>query len=164
MSIVAINQCYFAQILEVLTNLLPCLAFLSPPTSELDFNKKMVNLNELNYYLSRRLLLLNKVDPGAPIPMEHLTEQFERPSGFERMLQWIGGDNRELDPNKMDHELHTSTHILLDDEKVLMAFKAGRDTTLFTNLRFLSLDVKSILNKSKVQYTSIPYKVGLSHR
>jgi hypothetical protein len=128
-------------------------------SSELDFNKKMVNMNELNYYLSKRLLLLNKMDVGAPIPLDGLTDEFKRPGGVERLFQWLGGDQRELDPEALDSELHTTTRILLDDEKVLMAFKAGRDSTLFTNLRVVILDVQG-LSGAKVQYTSIPYKVS----
>lgn len=129
-------------------------------TSELDFNKKLVDLTAINYYLSRRLLLLSRTDPGAPIPMEKLTGQFAKPTGFERLFQWLGGDQRELDPAEIDKELHTSTQILLDDEKVLMAFKAGRDSTIFTNLRVLTIDVQGLAGV-KVEYTSIPHKVGL---
>lgn len=123
---------------------------------ELDFNKSKVDMTKLNYYLSKRLLHLSKMDPGAPIPMDQMTEAYET-SNFEQFLQWIGGDQRELDPKKIDHELHTKTKILLDEEKVLMAFKAGRDTSLFTNLRVLLLDVQGLINK-KVEYQSIPYK------
>jgi hypothetical protein len=129
--------------------------------SELDFNKSRVDMNALNYYVSRRLLLLSKMDPGAPIAMEAMTNQFERPGGVERLFQWLGGDQRELDPKAIDAELHSTTRILLDDEKVLMAFKAGRDTTLFTNIRVMILDVQG-LSGQKVEYTSIPYKVCLN--
>jgi hypothetical protein len=114
-------------------------------------------MNVLNYYLSRRLLLIHKMEPGAPIPLDGLTQQFDRPDGFERLFQWLGSDQRELDPAEIDRELHTSTKILLDEEKVLMAFKAGRDSTLFTNLRVITIDVQG-LTGAKVEYRSIPYK------
>jgi hypothetical protein len=100
------------------------------------------------------------MDPGAPIAMEAMTNECERPSGFERLLQWLGGDQRELDPKAIDAELHSTTRILLDDEKVLMAFKAGRDMSIFTNVRIMTLDVQGLLVQ-KVEYTSIPYKVCL---
>lgn len=123
---------------------------------ELDFNKNMVDMNVLNYYLSRRLLFLKKADFGAPIPLEALTVQHAEPQGLENFFQWIGGNQRELDANAIDEVLHTSTRILLDDEKVLMAFKAGRDSSLFTNLRVITIDVQG-LSGQKVEYTSIPY-------
>jgi hypothetical protein len=114
-------------------------------------------MNVLNYYLSRRLLLQNKMDVGAPIPLEGLTEQFAAPTGIEKLWQQLGGDQRELDTKEIDRELHTSTQILLDDEKVLMAFKAGRDVTIFTNLRIMTIDVQGLFGV-KIEYTSIPYK------
>jgi len=89
--------------------------------------------------------------------MVGLTNQIECPGGPERLFQWLGSDQRELDPKAMNQELHTATRILLDDEKVLMAFRAGRDTTVFTNLRVLTLDVQG-LSGLKIQYTSIPFK------
>jgi len=52
--------------------------------------------------------------------------------------------------------LHNSTRILLDDEKVLMAFKAGRDTSVFTNLRIITIDVQGLSGR-KIEYTSLPY-------
>lgn len=123
---------------------------------ELDFNKKMVDMNELNYYLSRRLLLLKKGESGAPISLEALTTQHVQPSGLENLFQWIGGNQREMDANAINEVLHTSTHILLDDEKALMAFKAGRDTSVFTNLRVIAIDVQGLSGK-KIEYQSIPY-------
>lgn len=114
-------------------------------------------MSVLNYYLSRRLLLIHKMEPGTPIPLDGLTQQFDRPDGLERLFQWVGGNQRELDPAEIDRELHTSTKILLDDEKVLMAFKAGRDSTIFTNLRVMTIDVQG-LTGAKIEYCSIPYK------
>jgi hypothetical protein len=93
--------------------------------------------------------------------MEAMTNQMDRPGGFERLFQWLGGDQRELDPAAIDAELHSSTRVLLDDEKVLMAFKAGRDTTLFTNVRIMTLDVQGLTGQ-KIEYKSIPYKVSLT--
>lgn len=122
---------------------------------ELDFNKNMVDMNQLNLYLSRRLL--SKIGMGAPIPLQALTVQQAEPEGLENLFQWIGGNQRELDADAIDHVLHTSTRILLDDEKVLMAFKAGRDTSVFTNLRVITIDVMG-LSGQKVEYLSLPFE------
>lgn len=123
---------------------------------EIDFNKNKVDMNELNYYLSRRLLLLKKSEVGAPIPLEALTTKHVQPGAIENLLQWIGGNQRELDANKINEVLHTSTRILLDDEKALMAFKAGRDSSVFTNLRVITIDVQGLSGR-KIEYQSIPY-------
>jgi len=88
-------------------------------------------MTALNYYLSHRLVTSKKqMEMGAPIPIKSMTGHFGKPSfGFESLLQKVGGDQREIDPQEIDRELHTSTKILLDDEHVLMSFKAGRDTS-----------------------------------
>lgn len=85
-----------------------------------------------------------------------MTTQHVQPSGLENLFQWIGGNQRELDANAINEVLHTSTRILLDDEKALMAFKAGRDSSVFTNLRVITIDVQGLSGK-KIEYQSIPY-------
>ena len=57
-------------------------------------------------------------DRGAPIDLNAITSASPDPKGFERLFQWLGGDQRELDPKELDKEFHTTTKILLDDEKV----------------------------------------------
>lgn len=132
-----------------------------PPRPEqscfsLDFNKKSVDLFKLKYYLSRRILEGRKLDHGAPIGLEALTSQSPDPEGLERLFQWLGNDQRELDPEELDVEFHTNTKILLDHEKTLMAFKAGRDITIFTNIRIMVIDVQGLVGK-KIEYMSLPY-------
>jgi len=100
--------------------------------SELDLNPNKVDLNVVNWYLAHRLIVSKEqMQQGAPIPLEAMTTNFDAPGvGLEGLLQVVGGDQREVDPVAIDKELHTSTRILMEDEKVLMAFKAGRDTSL----------------------------------
>jgi len=123
---------------------------------ELDFNKKSVDLFKLKHYLSRRIMEGRKLEFGAPLGLDALTTQSSDPHGFERLFQWLGSDQRELDPAELDLEFHTNTKILLDNEKTLMAFKAGRDVTLFTNIRIMIIDVQGLVG-CKIEYTSLPY-------
>jgi hypothetical protein len=118
---------------------------------ELDFNKDRVDMNVLNWYLSHRLVISREqMEQGAPIPSEMMTTNFDAPGfGLEGLLQKIGGDQREIDPKAIDQELHGSTRILMDDEHVLLAFKAGRDTSLFTNHRVILIDVQGLTGTCK---------------
>ncbi|CAJ1964335.1 unnamed protein product [Cylindrotheca closterium] len=124
---------------------------------ELDFNKNLVDINALNYYMSRRLLLINKMEVGTPIPMSTGSNYSRPTSMFGKMLEYVGSDQSEIDASVVDQALHAGTPILLEDERVLLAFKAGRDMSLFTNLRIMTVDVQG-LTGHKVEYTSIPYK------
>jgi Bacterial PH domain len=124
---------------------------------ELDFNKNCVDLFKIKYYLSRRIMEVSKLERGAPVPLNALTHAQPDPKGFERLAQWLGENQRELDPTELSTEFHTNTKILLDDEDVLMAFQAGRDVSLFTNLRVMIIDVKGLVG-CKIEYTSVPYR------
>ena len=100
---------------------------------------------------------ISKLERGAPIGLEALTSASPDPHGFERLFQWLGSDQRELDPTELNKEFHSNTKILLDDETVLMAFKGGRDVTLFTTIRIMIIDVQGLVG-CKIEYTSIPYR------
>lgn len=135
----------------------PDLRISFPSRSELDFNKNCVDLYKLKYYLSRRIIDTSDLQVGAPIGLDKLTSASPDPKGFERLFQWLGGDQRELDPTELNTEFHTNTKILLDDESILMAFKGGRDVTFFTNVRIMTIDVQGLVG-CKIEYTSIPYR------
>ena len=100
--------------------------------SELDFNKDKVDLDVLNWYLSHRLVISrSEMKQGAPIPIKALTTDFKKPGvSLDGLLEKFGGDQREVDPDAIDRELHNGTKILMDDEHVIMAFRAGRDVSL----------------------------------
>jgi hypothetical protein len=124
---------------------------------ELDFNKNSVDIFKIKYFLSRRIMDIGKLERGAPVPLTGVTFAQPDPQGFERLFQWLGGDQRELDPTELDTEFHSNAQILLDDEVVMMAFKAGRDVSLFTNLRVLIIDVQGLVG-CKIEFCSIPYR------
>lgn len=47
--------------------------------------------------------------------------------------------------------------LLLDDEQIISTYKAMRDYVVFTNKRFISVNVQGVTGK-KQDYTSMPYK------
>lgn len=58
-----------------------------------------------------------------------------------------------IDPAKLADRV---APLLVDDEEVLAAFKAIRDSVVFTNKRVIAINVQGITGK-KVDYTSLPY-------
>jgi len=109
---------------------------------------------KLKYYLSKRIIDIGKLERGAPISMDALTED---PDISGKLARWFSDDQRELDPTALNKEFHSSTKILLDDEKILMAFKGRRDVSIFTNLRVMTIDIEG-LTRSKMLYITIPYR------
>lgn len=124
---------------------------------ELDFSTRCVDIFKLKYYLSRRIIEISRLERGAPVPTDFLTGNAPDSGAVRRLFEWLGNDQRELNPSELNHEFHTSTKILLDDENILMAFKAGRDVSLFTNLRVMVIDVQGLAG-CKILYTSLPYR------
>jgi hypothetical protein len=120
---------------------------------ELDFSKKFVDIIEVKKYLSARCLDVNRA-PNSPIALQSNARDDDK--GLFSLISSIGNDQRAIDPAEVDNVMHTELPILLDKEHVVMAFKAGRDMSLFTNIRVLIVDVQGLSGK-KVQYTSLPY-------
>lgn len=69
---------------------------------------------------------------------------FQNPS-FVRLSQ--------VEPSTVDAQF---TALLLDDEKIYMAFRGTRDMVVFTSKRIISLNVQGMSGKKK-DFTSLPY-------
>ncbi len=122
---------------------------------ELEFNKKLVNLVGLKKYLSQRILKVGGASPveDARPPPPSLEPNDSMMASF---FSYFTDNQRAIDPKAINDKLHNETPLLLDDENVVMAFQAGRDLTLFTNLRVMILDTQGLVGK-RVSYRSIPF-------
>mmetsp|Transcript_9616 Transcript_9616/g.20813 ORF Transcript_9616/g.20813 Transcript_9616/m.20813 type:complete len:857 (+) Transcript_9616:61-2631(+) len=72
-------------------------------------------------------------------------------SGF---LDVFGSDYAQVDKQEVEARLKNSPSVLLDDEKVEMAFKCGRDSFILTSHRVLKIDVQGVSGK-KIEYLTI---------
>jgi len=68
-------------------------------------------------------------------------------------LDLMGSNFAQVDKNEVESRLK-SGKILVEDEKVEMAFKCGRDSFILTSHRVLRIDVQGVTGK-KVEYLSI---------
>jgi hypothetical protein len=107
---------------------------------ELDFNKSLVDIIGLKKYVSQRCLRALKAD-ASPLLSPNV-DMGSNESKMGNFFSTFGDDQRPVDPAEINTELHTETPILLDDEAVVMAFRAGRDLTLFTSMRIVVVDVQ----------------------
>jgi hypothetical protein len=113
----------------------PALAYMA-----LDFNKKLVDVIALKKYLSFRCLKATSKTQGVPPPTAEIATVKESVLG--NFFSYFSDNQRAVDPKGINTQLHKDTPLLLDDETVVMAFKAGRDLTIFTNMRVMILDVQ----------------------
>jgi hypothetical protein len=76
--------------------------------------------------------------------------------GFGQLVDWLGNNASQLDPSLVQAQLTSVTPVLLQGERVHLAFKAGRDTTVFTDKRLLLMDVQGILGK-KIAFLTLKW-------
>ena len=71
-------------------------------------------------------------------------------------MEWLTGDSRQIDAVEANRMFHEDVKILQGSETCEMAFKASRDTILFTTKRMVLIDVQGLGGK-RVEYKSIPW-------
>ncbi|CAD7926563.1 unnamed protein product [Amoebophrya sp. A25] len=116
-----------------------------------DFKKDQIDL------LLLHKLLTAYVCPRVPdaedaAPMD-FRECGKAEGAIEALMSWATGDAREVDPAQVQAGIQDW---LSPGETVQLAFKAGRDLHLFTNLRLFYIDPQGFFGK-KVEYRSFPY-------
>merc|ERR1719491_204623 len=157
----------------------------TPPTEarlseiEIDFQKDKVDLMAVHRYLSERILRYGgdgNNDDGADedtqgyndsgafvpafrpvtVPIPSTTLDTTPPGAMEKMLGSITGNAKQIDPAEVEASLRGDVNMLQADERVALAYKAGRDTLIFTTKRIISIDTKGFTGK-KVAYISVPF-------
>jgi len=131
---------------------------------EFDINKHTTDLLGLYRYVAGKVHRNHFVGgwAGLEIPRNEMLQP--SPQGaVQNLLNYIGQDFTELDPVQIETMLSMGgqSPILIDDEKVLMAFKCGRDMTIFTSKAILSIDRKGLTGK-KTEFQNIPYDTILN--
>jgi len=120
-----------------------------------DLRKDKVDLFAIQKYLAQRIIPKDgkQVYKPAEVEVEGEIKDANADSGI---LDWIGNNAMQVDPKQIDAKFRNSPPILLDDENTIMAFKCGRDLTVYTTRRIIRIDTQGITGK-KVEYQSIPY-------
>ena len=127
---------------------------------EFDINKNTTDLLGLYRYVAAKVHKLNaSADPGMypEIPMNEMVQP-SPPGAVNNFLNYFGQDFTQMAPEQIEASLSMGgdSPVLINDEKVLMAFKCGRDSTIFTSKAILDIDVQGFSGK-RVEFRSIPY-------
>jgi hypothetical protein len=131
---------------------------------EFDINKHTTDLLGLYRYVAAKVHRHHFVGGWADLEIPRNEMIQPSPEGaVANLLNYIGQDFTELDPVEIETMLSMGgeSPILIDDEKVLMAFKCGRDMTIFTSKAILSIDRKGFTGK-KTEFQNIPYDTILN--
>jgi hypothetical protein len=129
---------------------------------EIDFKKDAVDIMAIHRYLSARCL--RQADTGAflssDVPVSSdLIAGGGNSNAVSNFLSMLGDDARSIAPVAINEQLqhNGTTPMLQEDERVVLAYKSGRDMTIFTTKRVIRVDVKGMTGKS-VEWQSIPYR------
>jgi len=128
---------------------------------EFDVNKNTTDILAIFRYLAAKVYGLQDGNPEMGwVNPNQSGKPFEAspPGAMENLMNFIGQDLTELDPKEIEESLSVggASPVLDFDEKVLMAFKCGRDFTIFTSKCILDIDVQGFSGKKK-EFRSIPY-------
>ena len=116
----------------------------------LDLRDSGTDIMAIQRYLTDRILGQDEAPPSAEADASG--EQDSDGSWME----WFTGDSRQIDAAEADRKFHEDVKLLQGSEICEMAFKASRDTILFTTKRLVLIDAKGLTGAS-VEYKSIPW-------
>jgi hypothetical protein len=121
----------------------------------LDMAKSKVDLFQLYQYINSKIEW--SPDRGTSDTIDSTPPNMDqKQSKLGNVVDWLGDNAKQIVAADVEKMFKTDYPILLNDEKVELAFKSGRDTTCFTSRRMLIVDVKGMFGK-KIEFTTILY-------
>ena len=130
---------------------------------EFDINKNTDILGLHRYVAAKvyKLYASSNSRNEAMIPTNLMTQP--SPTGaLSSLLAYLGQDFTHMDPRQIEASLSMGgqSPVLIQGERVLMAFRCGRDSTVFTSNAILDIDVKGFTGK-RVEFRCVPYSTIL---
>lgn len=117
----------------------------------MDLRDSSTDVMAIQRYLTDRILGQDEAPPSA-----EANGGGDSPEEEGGWMEWFTGDSRQIDAAEANRMFHEDVKILQGSETCEMAFKASRDTILFTTKRMVMIDVQGFGGK-KVEYKSIPW-------
>jgi hypothetical protein len=74
-----------------------------------------------------------------------------------RIIDWFGDNAKQIDAGNAERIFKTEMPVLLENEKIQLIFKSGRDYTAFTNYRLMVIDVQGVFGK-KIEFQTVLWK------
>ena len=131
---------------------------------EFDINKHTTDLLGLFRYLAAKVYRQDAISSNPEMYPDLMQENINQdvvpspPGAVGKFLDYFGQDFNQMDPQQTEQTLGMGGEIpvLGWNERVLMGFKCGRDSTVFTSKGILDVDVQGFTGK-RIEFRSIPY-------
>jgi Bacterial PH domain len=123
--------------------------------TKIDFAAGQVDIFGIQQYLNSKINWLGAQGSQDYVHGEPLSEN--KPSSFGKLMDWLGDNAQQLSPAAVEQQFKKDAPVLMENEKVHLAFRSGRDLTVFTDLRYLTIDKQGVFGK-KVVFESFPWR------
>ena len=112
----------------------------------IDFVRGVVDIFVLQHYFNSKVFgsAMSKLSDNKRVMLsekdyaDKSMANVKEISSMESFINFLGNDGVALDTAAVEQQLKTLTPVLMPDERVLLAYKCGRDTTVLTDTRFVS--------------------------
>jgi hypothetical protein len=130
--------------------------------TQIDFATANCDIYQIQQFLNAQVLGMlsfssgggqGHEDPIDPTPPNMDKKQ----STAGNIVDWFGDNAKQVSAAEVDVIFKTEMPVLLQHEVVEIAFKSGRDYTVFTNKRVLRVDVQGAFGK-KIEFLTILWK------
>ena len=131
--------------------------FTKTTTSEtkIKFKATSVNVFDIYQYLNTKISWSqHKGTPDVVDVAIPNMDQIESSAG--KFFDWMGDNAKQIDSKEVESKLKVQYPILMENEVVELAFRSGRDTTLFTDKRMIVIDVKGWSGK-QIEFLTLLY-------
>lgn len=122
---------------------------------KIDFAGGQVDIFAVQQYLNSKV---NWSEPQGKQDYVHGEPvSIQQAGSFGKLVDWLGDNASQLSPADVEEHFKSQFPVLMEKEKVELAFRAGRDYSVLTDKRFLNVDVQGVLGK-KVEFHSFPWR------
>jgi hypothetical protein len=123
-------------------------------TTKIDFAKANCDIYQIQQFLNAQVAMAvssegqkDAIDPTPP-------NMDKKQSTAGNIMDWFGDNASQVSAAEVDTIFKTEMPVLLQNEVVEIAFKSGRDYTVFTDKRVLRVDVQGAFGK-KIEFLTI---------
>jgi hypothetical protein len=121
------------------------------PHVQIDFAAANVDIYQIQAFLNAKVFASSNI---AAQQVDQINKINATPPNMDKkqttagnIIDWFGDNAKQVEPEEVEQVFKTTMPMLLDDEKVKLAFRSGRDFTIFTDRRLLRVDVQGLGKK-----------------
>ena len=123
------------------------------PFCSIDFANANVDIYQIQQFLNSKLCS-RVVQKGQPDEVDSTPPNMEKKqTTLGNIIDWFGDNAKQVSAKEAETKFKTEMPVLLENERVELVFRSGRDYTVFTDRRVMLVDVQGVYGKKIVFQT-----------